>query len=243
MSEKELKGLVSLVTGATRGIGRAVAERLAGLGADVALVARDEGRLAETKAAIEARGVRAHAVACDLADADAAAGVVGDVVGALGRLDILVNNAGVTHQGAMEETATEVFDRLIAVNARAPFVICREAIRHLVRSQRGTVINICSVVSHKGYREQGAYAASKHALLGLTKVLAGELHEAGVRVHAISPGGVATEMIGQVRPDLDAGGLMSPNDIADLVAYLVTHRTNAMIDEIRVRRASSEPSF
>jgi len=243
LSTDDLKGLVALVTGATRGIGRAVALTLARLGADVALVARNEERLAKMKTDVEALGVRALTVSCELADADAAAGVVEKVVDAFGRLDILINNAGVTHEGAFADTPTDVFDRLVAVNARAPFVLCRDAIPFLKQSPRASVVNVCSVVSHKGYVRQSAYAASKHALLGLTKVLAAEMHDAGVRVHAISPGGVATEMIAEVRPDLDPQGLMDPQDIADLVAYLVTHRTNAMIDQIRVRRKSSQPAF
>lgn len=243
MSANSLEGLVALVTGATRGIGRAVTLTLARLGADVALVARNEERLAKMKADVEALGVKTLTVPCELADADATANVVGKVVEALGRLDVLVNNAGLTHQGAVADTPTGTFDSLIAVNARAPFILCREAIPYLKKSPCASIVNICSVVSHKGYPLQSAYAASKHALLGLTKVLATELHDSGVRVHAIAPGGVATDMIGHVRPDLDPAGLMDPQDIADLVAYLVTHRSNAMIDEIRVRRASSQPTF
>ena len=243
MPENDLTGLVAIITGATRGIGRATALTLARAGANVALIARNEERLATMKAEIETLGVRAFALPCDLADADATAAAVGKVVDAFGRLDILINNAGLTHEDPFSETPTEVFDRLLAVNARAPFILCREAIRYLKESPRPSVVNICSVVAHKGYVRQSAYAASKHALLGLTKVLASELHDAGVRVHAISPGGVSTDMIRRVRPDLDPAGLMDPQDIADLVAYLVTHRTNAMIDEIRIRRESSQPSF
>ena len=231
------------MTGATRGIGRAVTAALAHRGVDLALVARGREGLAETRELAESLGARAVEVPCDLADAEATEGVVGKAVAEFGRLDILVNNAALSYSGPFAGTPTDVFDRLLAVNARGPFILCREAISHLRESPCGTVINILSVASHKGYPLQSAYVASKHALLGITKVLASELHGTGVRVHAIAPGGVATELVRETRPDLDVEVLMRPQDIAEMVVYLLTHRTNAMIDEVRLRRAVSEPSF
>ena len=243
MAEGGLSGLSALVTGGTRGIGRAVTESLARRGARVAFVGRRREDLAETRDLVESLGVEALALPCDLGDAEAAAQVVRRAVDAFGRLDILVNNAALSHSAPFAETPTDVFDRLMAVNARAPFILCREAIPHLKGSPRASIINILSVASHKGYPQQSAYAASKHALLGLTKVLAGELHGDGIRVHAVAPGGVATSLVRETRPDLDEDVLMRPQDIADLVMYLLTHRSNAVIDEIRLRRAVSEPSF
>jgi len=241
--EGKLSGLAGIVTGATRGIGRAVTAALARRRMDLALVARGREGLAQTRELVESLGARAIEIPCDLADAEATAGVVDKAVAKFGRLDTLVNNAALSYCGPFVETPTDVFDRLLAVNARGPFILCREAIGHLRESPCGTVINILSVASHRGYPLQSAYAASKHALLGITKVLAAELHESGVRVHAITPGGVATELVRETRPDLDVDVLMSPEDIAEAVIYLLTHRTNAMIDELRLRRAVSEPSF
>ena len=243
MSEVDLKGLAAIVTGATRGIGRAIATRLARAGVNVALVARNENDLAQVQERLEDAGVRAVALPCDLADAEAAGRLVGRAVAQFGGLDILVNNAGLVYSAPVVETATEVFDGIMAVNARAPFILCREAIPHLRQSPRASIVNVASVVGHKGYPNQSAYTASKHALMGITKVLAKELHGDGIRVHAICPGGVATELISQVRPDLDPSGLMAPEDIAEVVMFFLTNRTNAMIDEIRLRRASSEPAF
>ena len=129
----------------------------------------------------------------------------------------------------------------MAVNARAPFLFCREAIPYLRKSDIPTIINISSVVGVKGYVNQGAYTASKHALMGMTKVLAQELHKDGIRVHVISPGGVATDMVTKTRPDLDISELVTPDEIADIVIFLLINRGNAVIDEINVRRHSNSP--
>ena len=107
----------------------------------------------------------------------------------------------------------------------------------------GTIIQIVSVIGVKGYMNQGAYTASKHALMGMSKVLAQEVQPDNIRVHTILPGGVATDMIAEVRPDLKKSELMAPEDIADIVFFLLTHRSNAVIDDIHVRRASSTPWF
>ena len=242
-SGNELAGLAAIVTGATRGIGRAVSVALARMRVSIGLVARDPAGLAETKRLVESLGAPAFELPCDLADASATAQVVARAVDVFGRLDILVNNAGLACSSPLVETSTELFDQLMALNARAPFILCRDAIPYLKQSPRASIVNILSVVSHKGYRHQGAYAASKHALLGITKVLANEVHADDIRVHAVSPGGVATSLVTATRPDLDLDVLMQPEDIADIVLYLLIHRSNAVIDEIRVRRAVSEPSF
>ena len=130
---------------------------------------------------------------------------------------------------------------LMAVNARAPFLLSKEAIPYLKRSDMATIINISSVVGVKGYINQGAYTASKHALMGLTKVLAQEVFQDGIRVHVISPGGVATSMVELTRPDIDPSTLISPEEIAEIVLFLLTHRGNAVIDEINVRRSANPP--
>jgi 3-oxoacyl-[acyl-carrier protein] reductase len=129
----------------------------------------------------------------------------------------------------------------MAVNARAPFLLSKEAISYLKRSDIATIINISSVVGIKGYVNQGAYTASKHALMGFTKVLAQEVFQDGIRVHIISPGGVATGMVELTRPDIDPSTLISPEEIAEIVLFLLTHRGNAVIDEINVRRSATPP--
>jgi NAD(P)-dependent dehydrogenase (short-subunit alcohol dehydrogenase family) len=155
----------------------------------------------------------------------------------------LVNNAGITHSGALSETASETWDRLMAVNARGPFLLCREALPLLREAPRGCIINISSVVGVKGYARQTAYTASKHALRGFSIALAEELRETRIRVHVVCPGGVATEMVSRVRPDIAPEELIAPEEIAELVLYLASHQGNAVMDEIRLRRATAAPWF
>ena len=117
----------------------------------------------------------------------------------------------------------------------------REALPHLKKSQTAAIVNICSVVSHSGYPMQSIYSASKHALLGMTKSLAREYFKEGIRVHAISPGGVYTDMVKLSRPDLSPEGMITPGEIADIIEFLLVNRGNAVIDEILVHRVGKEP--
>jgi 3-oxoacyl-[acyl-carrier protein] reductase len=158
-----------------------------------------------------------------------------------GGLDILVNNAGIGLRASVEDTSPEMWDLHMSLNARAPFLLCRAAVPHLRTSTAPAVVNVASVVANKGYEEQAAYTASKHALLGFSKVLARELNPQGIRVHTLCPGGVATELVGEMRPDLDSSVLIQPEEIADLVLYLLSRRGNAVVDNVNVRRSSSEP--
>ena len=157
------------------------------------------------------------------------------------RLDILVNNAGTGVFGPLAETSTDAWDEVMRVNARGPFILCREAIPHLKKQRRSHIVNISSVVGVKGYQNQSAYAASKHALMGMTKVLAREVRDLGIRVHAVCPGGVDTKLVASARPDLDTSVLIRPEEIADAVLFLVTREGNAVIDEIHLHRESSTP--
>ena len=237
---------MAIVTGASRGIGRAVANSLAAEGASVVLAARDRGRL-ETVAReiVDASGRTdsALSVPTDLTSEAEIDRLVKRARERFGRLDILVNNAGVAVKAPLENTKTEDWDRLMAVNARAPFLLCRAAVPLLRESGGGVIVNIASVVGVKGYVQQAAYTASKHALMGMTKVLAQEVKADGIRVHAVCPGGVATDMVKRTRPDLDDSVLMSPDEIAEIVLFLIAGRGNAVIDEIHVRRSASEPWF
>ncbi len=241
MASTGLSGRVALVTGAGRGIGKAVALALAAQGAPVALAARSAAELDRLRGQIEAAGGQARAFPTDLEDANAPRALVASVVDAFGGLDILVNNAGVAVSRPIAETTVEEWDRIMAVNARAPFLLCREALPHLRRSGRGRIVNISSVVGYKGYVNQGVYTASKHALAGFTKVLAQEVASDRIRVHLVSPGGVDTDLAGRMRPDLDRSGLSSPREIADIVLFLLDHDGNAVIDEVNIRRPGKSP--
>jgi 3-oxoacyl-[acyl-carrier protein] reductase len=129
----------------------------------------------------------------------------------------------------------------MAVNARAPFLLCRDAIPHLRQQPRSFIVNITSVVGVKGYINQALYSASKHAVMGMSKALAKEVQKDGIRVHAICPGGVDTDLVGQARPDLDRSVLMKPEEVAEVVLFLVTRRGIAVIDQVDMRRESSTP--
>jgi NAD(P)-dependent dehydrogenase (short-subunit alcohol dehydrogenase family) len=166
---------------------------------------------------------------------------VAETVARFGGLDVLVNNAGMALNCPFEQTSTDAWDAIFALNVRAPFLLCREALPHLRKSACATIVNLGSVVSYSGYADQAAYTASKHALLGMTRALAKEVWEDGIRVHIIAPGGVDTEMIRIARPDLSTDGMIRPDEVAETVAWLLSFRGNAVIDEIRLHRATKTP--
>jgi len=239
----QLAGKVAIVTGASRGIGRAISIALARENATVVLAARSIQQLQETAGQVTQAGGTAHIIHIELTDEQSIRNLVQVTSDKLGRLDILVNNAGVTHSAPLEQTSTEDWQRCISINARAPFILCREALPLLKKSPAAHIINISSVVGIKGYPQQSAYTASKHAVRGMTMSLAEELRGTNIRVHLLCPGGVDTDMVDRVRPDIAKDDLIKPEEIAELVLYLVTHKGNAVIDELRIRRAASSPWF
>ena len=239
----QLAGKVAIVTGASRGIGRAISLALAKESSIVVLAARSIQQLQITAEQVTLAGGTAHVVHVELTEEQSICNLIQVVNEKLGRLDILVNNAGVTHSAQLEQTSTEDWQRCISINARAPFILCREALPLLKKSPEAYIINISSVVGIKGYPLQSAYTASKHALRGMTMSLAEELRGTNVRVHLLCPGGVDTDMVGRVRPDIAKDELIKPEEIAELVLYLLTHKGNAIVDELRIRRATSSPWF
>lgn len=238
-----LKGKISIVTGASRGVGRAICAALGREGATVVLAARDGGKLKETAELVAEAGGVAEVVLTELTEEESIRNLVRLTEEKFGRLDILVNCAGVTHSASLEETQTSDWERCMSINARGPFMLCREALSLLRRSEQGYIINIASVVGVKGYSLQSAYTASKHALRGMSISLAEELRGSNVRVHVICPGGIDTEMAGRVRPDINKDELIGAEEIAELVVYLVAHKGNAVIDELHIRRATAKPWF
>jgi len=232
-------GKVALLTGAGGGIGRVLAKRLSDMGFTLALVGRNGEKLRDAAACA---GCEALIIAGDLTDPDFLQSVIGTVTEKLGRLDVLVNNAGIVFVKNLEDTSYDDLDRMLKTNVYAPYMLCRDAIAPLKRSDRATIINIGSVVSHKGYATQSAYAAAKHALLGMTKALAAEVYQDNIRVHILCPGAVNTDMARTIsRPDIDMNVLIEPEDLADVVEFLLSHRTNAVIDEISIHRAGKQP--
>ena len=240
---RRLDGNVAIVTGGSRGIGRAISVALAAEGATVVLAARSADSLGEAAELIRQAGGRAETVVTELAQEDSIRDLVRTTKEKFGRLDILINNAGVTHSAKLDETRTEDLDRCWSINVRAPFLLCREALPLLREAPAGFIVNISSVVGVKGYPLQSAYTASKHALRGMTISLAEELRNTNIRVHVVCPGGVDTGMVDSVRPDICKRDLIRPEEVAELVLYLVTRRGNAVVDELHIRRATAAPWF
>jgi 3-oxoacyl-[acyl-carrier protein] reductase len=234
----ELSGTTAVVTGASRGIGAAIARALSTSGCTVILVARGREDLDRVAGGCDGP---TECLSTDLETEDATRTVADFVTARHDRLDILVNNAGIATPGAFEETDRDTFRRHMTLNAETPYFLTQALLPLLRRADEATVVNIASVVSHKGYPNQSAYSASKHALLGWTKAAARELQEEKIRFHVVSPGGVGTSMVREVRPDLDPAALIEPADVARAVLYLLSMPSGVSVDEIRMRRAASDP--
>lgn len=232
---------VILITGAGGGIGSALARRLANEDAALVLLGRSREKLEAVAHCAAERGAQTLVLAGDLTDDAYASDCIAAVEARFGGLDVLINNAGMTLSCPLADTPMEQYDRIMAINARAPYLMCQLALPLLRKSDCAAILNIASVVAHKGYPLQSAYAASKHALAGFTKSLASEVYRDGIRVHMIAPGGVFTDMVRISRPDLTGEDMILPEDIAEIAAFLLEHRTNAVIDEISVHRAGKEP--
>jgi NAD(P)-dependent dehydrogenase (short-subunit alcohol dehydrogenase family) len=241
MSIIDLKDKVAIITGASKGIGRAVAAALANENMKLALVSRDKSALERFQNEVGSDAKRILVLPYDLQDMETPKRVIDETINHFNSLDVLINNAGIAQSISFENTTHAEWESHMNLNARAPFFMCQASLPHLRKSDIPTIINMASVVSAKGYANQGAYSASKHALLGFTKVLAKEVCKDNIRVHAISPGGVLTDMVTKVRPDLDTSEMIVPEEIADIILFLLKHRGNAMIDEIKIRRSSKEP--
>ncbi|HQK93932.1 MAG TPA: SDR family oxidoreductase [Armatimonadota bacterium] len=238
----KLAGMVALVTGGGRGIGRAIAIAYANEGADVAVCARSAGELDRVVEQIEARGRRGAALVGDLANPRDAERIASCAAAALGPIDVLVNNAGVFWTRPFIESTADELDRMLAVNVRGPFAMMKAVLPAMLERDSGIIINVASLAGQKGYEEQSAYCASKHALLGMTKALALELAGTGVRVSALSPGGVDTTLIAQARPELDRTTWMDADDVAQLAVLLASLPPKMAIDEITVRRRAAAPT-
>ena len=239
--KNSLRDKVVLLTGAGGGIGRAVAEKLARSGMAVVLLGGNNiEKLEETKRIVEKHS-QAFMLPGDLTDPEFLARSVETAAGFRNGIDVLINNAGAAASTPFEKVGVEEFDRIMAINVKVPFFLSQKVLPFLKKSPAAAIINIASVTGHAGYPQQSVYSASKHALLGMTKSLAAEYYKENIRVHAISPGGVYTDMVKVTRPDLTPDGMIMPEDIAEIVYFFLSRRSNAVIDEILVHRVGKEP--
>jgi len=226
-----LAGKVALVTGGTRGIGRALAIGLARAGADVA-VSSQSGRDREVRSAIEAAGRRYRYFRCDLSRREERATLVPAVAAELGRLDILVNNAGVTHRAPCEQYPLEQWDRVISVMLTAVFELSQAAARVMIPQGGGRIINVASLLSFQGGLHVPAYAAAKSGVAGLTRSLANEWAAKGINVNAIAPGYIATDLTEplvtdpvrgpQILQRIPAGRWGEPEDLVGAAIFLAS---------------------
>ncbi len=229
---KPLQGKAALVTGGGRGIGKAVAMRLAQLGAEVGICGRNEQRLAETAATLRTIASRVHHQVADVSDAAQVHDLVSRTEEMLGPIAILVNNAGIGLFGPAHEKSEEEWDVVLNTNLKGVFLVSREVAPRMIRRKAGDIINISSLAGKNTFAGGGIYCASKWGLQGLTACMAEDLREHGIRVSVVCPGSVATEFSGKTK---DAGRALAVEDVAHAVEMMVRQGAGSFVSEVQLR--------
>ncbi len=238
----DLSGQVAIVTGASRGLGRAIAGRLAAAGARVACIARDENKLAETVAAIRSAGGTAEPYACSVTDGDQVASVVGGIAKEWGSLEIMVNNAGITRDTLFPRMKDEEWDDVINTNLRGAFLFTRAVTRPMLRARYGRVINISSVAGLVGNPGQANYSASKAGLIGMTRSVARELAGRNITVNSIAPGFIESDMsaalgeavMDEAKKRIPAKRLGTPEEVAACALFLASRDASYVTGQVLV---------
>ena len=231
MGKERLKGLNALITGASRGIGRAIALKYADEGADLFLAATKRENLENVATEISSLGRQVFTYELDVSDRKQAVQMVDQAILDLGRIDILINNAGVYKPARFVDYSPEDFDRIIQVNLYGAFHVLQLVVRNMIKEGTGSVINIASTAGKWGSMNQSAYNTSKHGLVGLTRCVALETAAAGLRVNAICPGFVETDLLNELKTHAEING-MSENEFLELAKSLVPMRRFMKSEEI-----------
>lgn len=239
----ELGGRVALVTGGARGLGEQICRVLAREGATVVVADVREEPASRLAAELRSSGASATALALDVRHEDEVASGVDAVVAENGRLDVLVNNAGTDVTVAVDELTVEQWDRVIAVNLRAPFVASKAALGVMMQQGSGHIVNIASTAAKRAWANASAYHASKWGLLGLSHALHVEARARGVKVTAVVAGGMRTPFLLDRFPDLDPDVLQDPVNVAETVRFVLTQPEETVVPEVMVipMRESSWP--
>jgi len=230
---KPLANSVALVTGASRGIGRAIAHKLARMGADVSICGRDRDALDDSARELAKIGVRVHSQITDVTKSTDIAGLVAKTESTLGPISILVNNAGVGLFGPAHEKTEADWDRVLDTNLKSVYLVSRAVVPSMIRRGSGDIINISSLAGKNTFAGGGIYCASKWGVLGLSGCMAEDLRDHGIRVSVICPGSVATEF--SSRSAKDPSKVLSPEDVAHAVEAIVTQGPGSFLSEIHVR--------
>ena len=237
---ERLKNKVAIVTGSSSGIGKAIAIRFGQEGAMVIVAARRSDKCEETAAQIQAAGGTAVSISTDITDESQVERLIADTVQRFQRIDILVNNAGIVGGGLLVETSAEAFDEVMSTNVRGTFFCCRAGFAQMKKQGGGTIINMSSVAGLQAWSGTGAYSASKHAVMALTKSLADEGRAHHIKVSAICPGGVADELVDATDRERSRSEMIDPYDIAETALYLTCLGPQAVVHQIVVDRLGAD---